>query len=126
MPEVKWNKLPGMGMDASLSITADDRIRDLGNMSHEYKIFGGSPDGPQGLLCTIRFQNGPVKENGINGVSNEALIAVVLDRLSGAQDGQWKCRENALAITKLEEAVHWLHHRTIERCARNVEGTSKV
>jgi len=51
------------------------------------------------------------------------LIAVVIDRLQGFQGGKFACRENALALTKLEEAVHWLHHRTAQRLARGVEGT---
>ena len=49
---------------------------------------------------------------------------IVLDRLRGFQESEFKCRENALAITKLEEAMHWLHHRTRARVARGVEGTN--
>ena len=71
----------------------------------------------------ISFQNGPISEAGVNGVSNEALLAIVIDRLEGFQRGQYSCRENALALTKLQEAMHWLHHRTRERMARGVEGT---
>jgi hypothetical protein len=74
--------------------------------------------------CCLLFQNGPVKEVGINGITNEALIAVILHRLNCFQNSHFKCRENALAITKLEEALHWLNHRTVARQARGVEGTS--
>lgn len=35
------------------------------------------------------------------------------------------CRENSLAITKLEEALHWLEARTKNRKAAGVEGTSE-
>ncbi len=73
-------------------------------------------------LCVL-FQNGPIGEVGVNGITNEALLAIVLDRLRGFQSGQFACRENALAITKIEEARHWLHHRTQQRMARGVEGT---
>jgi hypothetical protein len=62
----------------------------------------------------------------VNGITNEVLLAIVLDRLNGFQQGEFKSRENALAITKIEEAMHWLHHRTREREARGVEGTHKV
>lgn len=68
------------------------------------------------------FQNGPIKENGVNGCQNEDLIAIVIDRLQGFQDGDYRCRENALAITKLEEALMWLQKRTADRKARGVEG----
>lgn len=71
----------------------------------------------------IEFQNGPVAEVGANGVTHEAMLAIVIDRLQSFQKGPYACRENALALTKLEEAMHWLHHRTRERVARGVSGT---
>ncbi len=73
----------------------------------------------------ILFQNGPIAETGVTGISNEALIAVVIDRLRGFQSGQYACRENALALTKLQEALMWLQKRTLDRAARGVEGTSQ-
>lgn len=76
--------------------------------------------------CDIHFQEGPITEAGLNGISNEALLAVVEDRLKGFQSGQYSCRENALALTHVQDAMHWLHHRTRERVARGVEGTSAV
>lgn len=75
--------------------------------------------------CDINFQNGPLAEAGINGISQEALLAVVEDRLKSFQAGPYACRENAIALTKIQEAMHWLHHRTRERVARGVEGTSQ-
>jgi hypothetical protein len=48
-----------------------------------------------------------------------------IDRLQSFQSGDFACRENALALTKLEEALHWLDHRTKDRQRRGVEGTSK-
>lgn len=78
------------------------------------------------LWPTIRFQNGPIKEVGVNGVHNEDLIAIVVHRLQGFQSGPYACRENALALTKLEEALHWLNHRTSAREKRGVEGTHTI
>lgn len=72
----------------------------------------------------IKFQDGPIAEVGINGVSNEALLAIVEDRLKCFQAGPYSCRENALALTHLQEAMHWLQHRTRERMQRGVEGTT--
>jgi hypothetical protein len=62
----------------------------------------------------------------VNGVSNEALLAIVEDRLQGFQSGPFACRENAVALTKLQESMMWLQKRTRERMARNVEGTNIV
>jgi hypothetical protein len=78
----------------------------------------------KGSMC-INFQNGPVKENGVNGVHNEDLIAIVLDRLYGFQDGDYACDTNAQAIRKFEEGLEWLRTRTTDREIRGVEGTSQ-
>ena len=75
------------------------------------------------VLTEIHFQEGPIKECGVNGVMNEDLIAMVITRLEHFQKTQFACRENALAITKLEEALLWLRKRTMAREKRNVEGT---
>lgn len=95
-----------------------------GGAHYEYAIdlVGGAPDSG-GVVTRISFQNGPIKEVGVNGLTHEALMAVVIDRLQCFQAGPFACRENALALTKLEEAMHWLHHRTRARQARGVEGT---
>jgi hypothetical protein len=72
----------------------------------------------------VKFQSGPIKEHGVNGVQVEDLIDVALERMHTLNKKQ-ACRENSLAITKLEEARHWLDHRTAARRAQGVEGTSK-
>lgn len=97
----------------------------IGGGHHHYKISGvqGPLDHHPIQGFEIRFQNGALKEVGANGVSNESLLAVVIDRLQCFQKGEFACRENALALTKLEEAMHWLHHRTLARVTRGVEGT---
>lgn len=71
----------------------------------------------------IEFQNGPIKEAGVNGFTQEALLAIVEDRLLGFQAGQYACRENAIALTHVQEAMMWLQKRTNDRLRRGVEGT---
>jgi hypothetical protein len=75
------------------------------------------------VFCQIDFQNGPIKEAGVNGISNEALLAIVEDRLACFQSGEYACRENAIALTKIQEAMMWLQKRTRDRVSRGVEGT---
>ena len=82
--------------------------------------------GERELLTDVTFQSGPIKENGVNGVANEDLISMVIMRLQSFQNSEYNCRENALAITKLEEALLWLRARTMGRDKRGVEGTSEV
>lgn len=78
------------------------------------------------LVCAIHFQEGPVLECGSNGVGNEDLINMVIERLEHFQRSEYACRENAMAITKLEEALLWLRKRTMAREQRGVEGTHIV
>ena len=78
------------------------------------------------VLAEIHFQEGPIKECGVNGVCNEDLLVMVIRRLEGFQNSEFKCRENACAITKIEEALLWLRKRTMGRENRGVEGTNKV
>jgi hypothetical protein len=56
-----------------------------------------------------------------NGTTIEAVLDVLIDRLKGLNE-RFSCRENALAITKLQEANMWLNERTRERKERGVEG----
>lgn len=91
------------------------------------KMFGSNKFG-QVDECTepyivIKFQAGPLKEVGINGCAIEDVIDVLIYRLEGFQKTDFRCRENALAITKLEEAKLWLLYRTAKRQAQGVEGT---
>jgi len=97
-----------------------------GSACHEYQILKWLKNEDDVELCNIQFQNGPIGETGVNGVSNEALLAIVADRLKGFQSGPYACRENALALTKIQEAMMWLHERTRDRVARGVEGTNTV
>lgn len=90
---------------------------------------GGSTSG-RGI--SISWQAGPLQpsEGGTrlepNGAFVEGVLAAALGRLQFFQESKFKCRENALAITKIEEALHWLDERTAGREARGVEGTHTV
>lgn len=92
----------------------------------------GNPAGgtTSGRGFTIQWQNGPLRVNGTrrepSGAFVEDVIAAALGRLQAYQATKFHCRENALAITKLEETLHWLDHRTQNRERRGVEGTYNV
>lgn len=75
----------------------------------------------------VQFQSGPRgHRDSTPGIVEAALIAVVIDRLHAFQAGPFACRENALALTKCEEAMHWLKHRADARAKRGVLGTLKT
>lgn len=94
------------------------------NAPHHFEVVSVIESGTGAeTLAFIDFQCGPIKENGINGCMNEDLLVMVLERLNAFQESDFKCRENAIAITKIEEALLWLRKRTIGRENRGVEGT---
>lgn len=95
-----------------------------GGANHVYQVRGYHNIDADETSVVIRFQNGPINEAGINGLTQEALLAIVVDRLRSFQAGPFSCRENALALTKIEEAQHWLQQRTLARMRRGVEGTN--
>ncbi len=99
---------------------------------HHFSDDVGRPAGgtTQGMGITITWQDGPLGRgvNRIppNGAFVEGVIQAALGRIQHYQASQFKCRENALAITHLEEALHWLQARTEDREERQVEGTHGV
>lgn len=113
-----------------LTITVIDEPG-AGGASHRYDISGFDTMNNPSRLCdadrtVILFQNGPIPEMGTNGITQEVLLAIVADRLRSFQAGPYKCKENACALTHIEEAMHWLQQRTIARMRRGVEGTHSV
>jgi hypothetical protein len=112
------------GLNEALQIEVVDEPGQ-GNACHVYRIVYDPDNNGYLRTCVVEFQNGPIQEAGINGISNEALLAIVEDRLSGFQSGQYACQENALALTKIQEAMMWLQKRTRDRMLRGVEGTNK-
>lgn len=73
---------------------------------------------------TFTGQRGPIKEVGVNGCQIDDMIR--FSRMTvEAFNKQFPCRENSIAITKLQEAELWLLQRKLDREARGVEGKSE-
>src|SRR2546426_5217159 len=77
-----------------------------GGANHWYEI-----SDKRGCIAKILFQNGPIKEAGVNGITQEALLAIVIDRLRSVQAGPYSRRENAIALTHIDETLVWLPRR---------------
>jgi hypothetical protein len=93
-------------------------------LGHRYELESFEGGQPQ----TLQFiEKAPIEEGStefatvFDGTTNEEVLAVLLDRLN-TLNAKFPCRENALAITKIEEASMWLNRRTENRKARGVEG----
>ncbi len=97
--------------------------------SQHYLDGNGKPRGGSSSArgISVSWQNGPLGRDEDrqepNGAFVETLIAIAKDRIEWYNQAGFSCRENSLAITKLEEALHWLNHRTARREAEGVEGT---
>ena len=89
-----------------------------GGACHAYDVLG-FPSDP----LKIRFQNGPIKEAGVNGITQEVLLAIVADRLQSFQAGPYACEENARALEAVEAAQLALFSRTNRRTEQGIEGT---
>lgn len=89
-----------------------------GGAAQVYEIHGA------GATVRLEFQNGPIGEAGPNGVTQEALAAVVIDRLEGFQSGKFACPENEKALAAFKSGLRALQKRTKARVARGVEGRS--
>ncbi len=93
-----------------------------GNAHHHYLIENkeGTP------FLGVRFQDGPILEAGVNGVMDENLISIVIDRLKGFQSGPYHSEDNQIAMDHFQAGLDALRARTKKREDRGVEGTHKV
>lgn len=76
----------------------------------------------------IHLQYGHPGEVGRNGCFTTDVIQGLIDNLNVYQSHghPMRTRETALAITKLEEALHWIEARKRDRGARGVHQTDKA
>jgi hypothetical protein len=99
---------------------------------HEYRIFIQTIVPLEEIKTynhNIKFQDGPIKEAGVNGIQNEDLLQVLINRLEYFQtndSGRYACQENEDTILLLRVALRQQVLRTSRRQQRGVEGTNKV
>jgi len=120
-PAHPWRELTGHQVNP-----ANDRLKievldgpGAGGACHLYHITGFDSDtnasdlwkarhGKPAKHSTVLFQNGPINEVGVNGVTHEALLAIIIDRLEGFQKGPFACPENEIALN-----AFWLAQRVL-------------
>lgn len=94
-----------------------------GGANHKYVIISDSSI-KNYTETVIQFQDGPRKDdNSTHGILDTDLLEIVRDRLKGFQSGPYSTRENACALTHIEEALMWMNRRVEDRIERNVLGT---
>ena len=92
---------------------------------HYYQVVRNVGEEEKQLLCEVQFQNGPRgEENSIPGVVEGDLLEIVRHRLQCFQKEPFATRDNACALTHIEEALMWLNKRQADRKERGVLGTN--
>ena len=120
------------GIDANTQVTVLDNPTH-GGASHHYlitKAKSGSTPAPvratlNGDFALIHFQDGPIRACGVNGCTNEDLLAIVIHRLTSFQAGPFKSMYNEAALDRVKVALALLQSRTADRVRRGVEGLDK-
>ena len=107
--------------NSQLSILADEA--GAGGASHVYLIGNTTTERH---MATVSFQNGPIAECGVNGLTHEALLTIIADRLTSFQEGPYACDFNEVALAHVLMARNALLQRTRERQGRGVEGTHAI
>jgi len=124
MREITTHIVEGDSANHQLKIEVLDEPG-AGGANHSYVICGEQDeDGTSFPYTPINFQNGPIaKPEDLNGVTNESLLAIVIDRLEGFQSGPFACESNEKAKDYCRLALSFLQDRTRARIERGVEGT---
>lgn len=93
-----------------------------GGANHQYTV---NWEDRNGLAHAVgfQFQDGAIKETGVNGITHEVLLAIISDRLEAFQRGPYACAENAAALACIGAAQFHLASRTKRRTDEGSEGT---
>lgn len=97
-----------------------------GGAYHDYMVVKeGSYLADAGVLVGgVLFQKGPRHDvNSVHGIIDTDLLEIVRHRLQCFQQGPFASRENACALTHIEEALMWMNRRVEDRLEREVLGT---
>jgi hypothetical protein len=116
----------GHGLNESISVQATDEIGP-GGAYHSYGFYKINNESNQEQeLGYLQFQKGPRDEPGsTSGITEAALLAVLIDRLEAFQAGPYHCEENQQALDNLRAAMTAIHDRAHSRASRGVLGTYK-
>lgn len=108
----------------------------VGGASHKYIVVKAGPQpsdkaagyldfDEKDIVGEFAFQHGPrCNAESIQGILDTDLLEIVRDRLVAFNKGEFATRENAIAITKIEEALLWMNKRVEDRAERGVLGTT--
>ncbi len=96
---------------------ANQCVHIRGDRTDTYEVYYEDQDGKGKPLATLEFQT--LQRVGL---TNEALLAIVADRLYQFQGGVCACEENAVALQQVNGALAALKARTVRRSNQGIEG----
>ena len=106
---ITLHEIPTAHRAAFLSVMAEDFPSERDGTYARYTIRDETRK--DGNIYGLLFQEGDPGERGVNGVTEEAVLAVLLDRLADRQNhGVDACPNNQKALEHLRFAMKCLHH----------------
>lgn len=93
---------------------SEDELKEVGVAIHD-----------KGNTIVFKIQNGPIKENGVNGCQVDTMVHACL-MIIEELDKKFPCKENDTCIWHLRRAYMLLKERKRNREARGVEGENKA
>lgn len=115
----------GVGLNERITIQARD-ARAPGDPSRDYRITIDVRDGNVATLSyAMLFQTGDPQTEGLNGVTCEVLLAIVLDRLQAWGRSRRSSTLTGLAVTGIRTALVALHSLTHEGQLDNLSHSRK-
>ena len=115
-------------LNKAITIVAEEPEGDGAPSQYEIRVARPPHHGSDTMTVALAFQRGAVGAEGanVNGISDEALIEVLIHRLKIFQSGKWACETNQTALTHLQHALSALEDRTARRRSAGVEGTTNL
>lgn len=111
---------PGDTLNARLTVWSDIRDPNGGNAAHHYQIVHPDRGEP---AAAVHFQHGPRNVPGSEpGITDQALLSILIDRYGGYQSGPFACPENEEVLTHLTAALTMMGKRSRARREQGVIG----
>lgn len=104
------------GLTVYVETKEDEGVED----GHHYE-YGHIEESNYAVLGSLDFQDGPVPVAGVNGLTNEAALAILIHRTE-VLNAKFHSEENDRALFHMKCALDAFDARTARRVARGVEG----
>ena len=109
---MSWINLSNSCYDDSLTYLQAQEKEDGNPTHHDFEVRRTLDNK---VLGKVHFQQGALGDEGPNGILNEDLLMMIIDRVESFQSSKLRCRDNENALQHLYEALFWLNQRNSKR-----------